>query len=70
MVSTSSPSALRREHRARLDRLAVHMDGARSARGSVAADVGARETSLVAYVMHQERSRLHIVAMLLAVDFD
>lgn len=46
------------------------MDGACSARGSVAADVGARETDLVAYVMHQQRPRLHIMAMLLAVDFD
>src|SRR5206468_2936528 len=53
---------------ARLHRLAVQMDGARSARRRVAADVRARETDGLAYVVHEERARFHIALVLRAVD--
>ena len=49
---------LHREHGARLHGLAVEVDGARTARRGVATDVGARESTDVADVVHEKRSRL------------
>src|SRR5207248_6865083 len=60
--------ALHGEEVARLHRLAVHEDGAGTALARVAADVGAGEPHRLADVVHQQKSRLHFVAVRLAVD--
>ena len=58
MVSTSAPSSCKREHGARLDRLAVDMHDAGAALRGVAADMRAGEPQLLAQQLHQQGARI------------
>ena len=59
---------LRREHRARLHRLAVDQHRARAAARRVAADLRAGEAARLAEVLHEQRARLDVVVLRRAVD--
>jgi hypothetical protein len=56
-----------RQHGARLDRVAVEVDGASPAVGGVAADVGAREPQVVTQIVHEQEARLHLSGLRLSV---
>src|SRR4051795_2390039 len=60
----------RRQHRARLRRLAVHQHDARPAVGGVAAPVRAGQAELVAQEVDEQQPRLDVAGVLLAVDRD
>ena len=62
------PVTLDGEEVAGLHRLAVHEDRAGAALAGVAADVGAGEPDRLADVVDEQESRLHFVAVALAVD--
>ena len=70
MVVTDAAVGLRREHGARLHRLAVEQHGARAARRGIAADVGAGEADDLAQVLHEQRTGLDLVLGGCAVDRD
>src|SRR4029077_18157016 len=59
-----------RQHRAGLDRLAVHQHRTRAALAGVAADVGARQAEGFAQVVNEEQARLDLAAPLDVVDRD
>src|SRR5262249_37602111 len=61
---------LHRQHGAGLHRRPVEEDGAGPAVGGVTADVGAGQPELIAEEVHQERPRLHLVLVRLAVHRD
>ena len=56
------------QHRARLDRLAVHLDHAGAAVGGVAAPVGARQAEGLAQEVHEQLPRLDLLGSPLPVD--
>ena len=58
---------LRRQHRARLDRLAVDEHRAGSAQARLAADVGSGQPEHFSEVVHQEQAGLHGVLMLASI---
>ena len=60
--------ALHGEEVAGLHGLAVHEDGAGAALAGVAPDVGAGEPDQLANIVDEQESRLHFVAVRLAVD--
>ena len=60
--------AHRREDRARLDRLAVHLDDAGAAVRGVAAPVGAGQAGRLADEVNEQQARLDLAGDLLAVD--
>ena len=62
--------AHRRQHRARLDRLAVHQHDAGAAVGRVAAPVGAGQAERLADEVDEQQARLDVARDLLAVDGD
>ena len=60
--------AHRRQDRARLDRLAVHLNDAGTAVGGVAAPVGARQAERLAQEVHEQLARLDVARDPVAVD--
>src|SRR5579859_1818490 len=58
------------EHRAALDRLAVHVDRARAALAGVAADVRSGQAYDIPEVVHEQQSRFDLVLVLTPVDGD
>ena len=58
------------EHRAALDRLAVHVDRARAALAGVAADVRSGQANDVSKVVHEQQPRLYLMLVLMPVDGD
>src|SRR5207247_8112489 len=56
------------EHGAGFDGLAVHLDGAGAADGSLAADMGAGESDHLPKVVDEKQAGLHFVLVALAVD--
>src|SRR5919205_2894446 len=61
---------LGRQDRARLHRQPVHDDGARAARGGVAAEVGRLEPADLTQVVREQQPGFHLVGALLSVDGD
>ena len=56
------------ENRARLDREAIEVNGARTARRCVAADIRAGQTDIFSNVMHKQGARLNVVGLTLSID--